>query len=75
MPAVKSSGAAPASKLQRYRHAQARRGMKLIRVWVPDPNRPEFSEEAARQAAVLRGRAEEQDALNFIAHAFEWPPE
>ncbi|MDE2516360.1 MAG: DUF3018 family protein [Rhodospirillales bacterium] len=61
------------SKTQRYRAAQHHRGMKLLRVWVPDPHRPEFVREAARQAAILRGRAEETEALAFIDAAFAWP--
>ena len=47
--------------------------MKLLRVWVPDPARPEFVEEAKRQAYTLRGRHEEIEALTFIEAAFEWP--
>jgi len=39
----------------RYRRVPQRDGMKLIRLWVPDPARPDFIEEAARQAAILRG--------------------
>ena len=46
--------------------------MKLLRVWVPDPRRPEFAAEAARQAAMLRGRPEEQEALAFAEAAFDW---
>jgi hypothetical protein len=61
------------SKTQRYREAQQHRGMKLLRVWVPDPHRPEFAEEAARQAALLRGRPEEVEAMNFIDAALLWP--
>lgn len=61
------------TKTQRYREAQHHRGMKLLRVWVPDPHRPEFAREAARQAALLRGRAEETEALAFIDAAFSWP--
>ncbi len=47
--------------------------MKLLRVWVPDPNRPEFAKEAERQALLLQGRREETEALAFIGAAFEWP--
>ena len=61
------------TKTQRYRTAQHHRGMKLLRVWVPDPHRPEFAEEASRQAKLLRGRAEEAEALTFIDAAFSWP--
>jgi hypothetical protein len=47
--------------------------MKLLRVWVPDPRRPEFAREAERQAKLLRGRPEEKEALAFIEAAFSWP--
>ncbi len=60
------------SKFRRYRQAQRQRGMKLLRVWIPDPRRPEFAAEAARQAAMLRGRREEQEALAFAEAAFDW---
>jgi len=63
------------TKFQRYRQQQQRRGMKLLRIWVPDPNRPEFAAEARRQGLSLRGRAEEAGALGFIGGAFEWPEE
>lgn len=53
-------------KFRRYRSAQKQRGMKLLRVWVPDPHAPGFREEAHRQAALLRGAPEEQDAMDFI---------
>jgi hypothetical protein len=62
-------------KFQRYRQQQQRRGMKQVRIWVPDPNRPEFAAEARRQGLALRGRAEEAEALGFIGAAFEWPEE
>ena len=45
--------------------------MKQLRLWVPDPHRPEFAAEAKRQGLSLRGRAEETEALGFIAAAFE----
>ena len=61
------------TRAQRYRKSQHHRGMKLLRVWVPDPHRPEFAKEAARQAAMLRGCPEETDALAFIDAIFPWP--
>jgi hypothetical protein len=54
-------------KFQRYRARRRAGGMKLLRVWVPDPHAPGFIAEAARQAALLRGAPEEADALDFIA--------
>ncbi len=47
--------------------------MKLLRLWVPDPHAPGFNKSAARQAALLSGAPEEQDALDFIESATaEW---
>lgn len=61
------------SKFQRYRQQQQHRGMKQLRIWVPDPHKPEFAAEAKRQGLLLRGRDEEAEALDFIAAATEWP--
>jgi hypothetical protein len=63
MPRVKRAPSDKLSKFQRYRRAQASKGMKLLRVWVPDPTRPDFVREAERQARLLRGRPEEREAL------------
>jgi hypothetical protein len=60
------------SKFQRYRATRRHRGMKLLRVWVPDPDAPGFCEEAHRQAALLRQAPEEIDALRFIEAAADW---
>jgi hypothetical protein len=59
-------------KFQRYRAARRARGLKLLRMWVPDPHAPGFREEAARQAALLRGAPEERDAMDFIETAMDW---
>jgi len=61
------------NKLQRYRLQKAHRGMKLLRVWVPDPNRPEFAAEAKRQGRLLRGQPEEIETLEFIGALMECP--
>jgi hypothetical protein len=58
-------------KFQRYRASRRASGMKLLRIWVPDPHAPGFAEEAERQAKLLRGAPEEQDALNFIEAFFD----
>ena len=58
------------SKFQRFRRSQARKGMKLLRIWVPDPSSPEFAAEAERQAKLLRGRPEEEDAIRFAEAVF-----
>ncbi|MFL5115709.1 MAG: antitoxin MazE family protein [Microvirga sp.] len=63
------------SKSARYRQNKRRQGMKLLRIWVPDPNAPGFAEEVARQAALLRGAPEQEEALDFIEAAARetWP--
>jgi hypothetical protein len=71
--AKQTSGKDALDKFKRYRQSKHHRGMRLLRVWVPDPRRPEFAEEAARQAARLRGATDEREALAFIEAAFEWP--
>lgn len=40
-------------------------GVKLLRIWVPDPKSPDFAKEAERQGALLRGRPEEEAAIRF----------
>ena len=61
------------SKFQRYRRDQRSKGLRLLRVWVPDPSRPEFALEARRQGTLLSGRPEEKEAMAFIEAAFNWP--
>lgn len=56
-------------KFQKYRATRRTRGMKLLRVWVPDPRAPGFREEAHRQARLLLGAPEESEALDFIDRA------
>ena len=51
-------------KFQRYRATRRAQGMKLLRIWVPDPQAPGFAAEAERQAAMLRGAPEEAEALD-----------
>ncbi len=73
MPRTKSTQSDGLTKFQRYRRTKESKGMKLLRIWVPDPKRPEFAKEAERQAKLLLGRAEEKEALDFIETAFAWP--
>jgi hypothetical protein len=53
-------------KCRRYHASQKQRGMKLLRLWVPDPRAPGFRRQARRQALLLRGAPEEGEALDFI---------
>jgi Protein of unknown function (DUF3018) len=56
-------------KFRRYRATRHARGMKLLRIWVPDPHASGFREEAERQAKLLRSASEEREALDFIEAA------
>jgi Protein of unknown function (DUF3018) len=56
-------------KFQRFRARQKATGMKLVRIWVPDPDNPEFAAKVRREADVLRGAPEEQEAHDFIEAA------
>jgi len=58
-----------AEKSRRYREGRKAAGMKLVRIWVPDPRSPAFAAMAEREAASLRGAPEEQEALDFIEAA------
>ncbi|PIO97455.1 antitoxin MazE-like protein [Pleomorphomonas carboxyditropha] len=60
------------SRSKQNNDGQPRRGMRQLRLWMTDPNRPEFVTEARRQGLSLRGRPEEAEALAFIAAAVEW---
>ncbi|MDE8348443.1 MAG: antitoxin MazE family protein [Acidocella sp.] len=60
------------NKFQRYRETRKKAGMKLLRVWVPDPRAPGFVEEVARQAKLLRGAPEEHEALDYIEAVADW---
>ena len=44
----------PSNKFRRYRQSYRAKGMKLLRVWVPDVTAAGFAQEAVRQAALLR---------------------
>ncbi len=59
-------------KFRRYRETRRARGLRLLRIWVPDPNAPGFRDEASRQAALLRGVPEEHEALDFIEAVADW---
>jgi hypothetical protein len=60
------------NRFSRYRTNKHRQGMRLLRIWVPDPRSPGFKAEARRQAAVLRGAPEEAEALGFIEQVADW---
>ncbi len=59
-------------KFRRYRATQKQRGMKLVRLWVPDPKAPGFRARARRQAQLLRSAPEERETLAFIEAVADW---
>jgi hypothetical protein len=62
-------------KFRRYRAGQRKRGMKLVRLWVPDPNAPGFRQRIRREARLLKGAPEELETLDFIAAVADWDDE
>ncbi|MCJ2124986.1 antitoxin MazE-like protein [Methylobacterium sp. J-077] len=60
------------SRSRRCRRSRRRCDLKAPLVWRPDPARPGFKEEVARQASLLEGASEEIEALRFIAATFDW---
>lgn len=64
-----------ASKFARYRARKKAQGLRELRMWVPDVNSPEFNAQAEREAKLLRGAPEEQDALDFIEAIVAEDPE
>ncbi|HEY4114277.1 MAG TPA: antitoxin MazE-like protein [Rhizomicrobium sp.] len=53
-------------KFRRYRESRKAQGLRLLRLWVSDPRTASFRRKAKRQAALLRGAPEEEEALSFI---------
>lgn len=69
MPPTVSNPENSLNKFQRYRMRKSAKGMRLLRIWVPDPHAPGFRAEVQRQAALLHGTPEEIEALEFIEAA------
>jgi hypothetical protein len=53
-------------KFRAYRARKKAAGLREVRMWVPDIRNPEFLAQLKRDAEALRGRPEEEEALNFI---------
>ena len=64
---IKKPAAKPAgSKFQKYRANKQRKGLKLVRLWLPDPKSAAFRRSIRRQCLALRGTPAEREALDFI---------
>ena len=61
-----SVGGASFGTVRRSHEERRASGLKLLRVWVPDPLSPGFHAEAERQATLLRSAPEDEEALDFI---------
>lgn len=46
--------------------AARRKGLRPLRLWVPDTSQPGFAEECRRQSALVAGDPAERDVLNEI---------
>ncbi|MGF1550831.1 MAG: antitoxin MazE-like protein [Sphingomonadaceae bacterium] len=53
-------------KYRRYRARKKAKGLKEIRMWVPDVNAPGFWERSVLAAAILRDAPEEEETMLFI---------
>jgi hypothetical protein len=62
-------------KVRAYRERMRRRGMKLVQIWVPDPESPYFAAEARRQARLIAESPHEKGDQAFIDAISEWKPD
>jgi hypothetical protein len=49
--------------------------MKLVQIWVPDPESPLFAAEARRQAKLIADSPYQKDDQAFIDSLSEWKPD
>ena len=59
-------------KVRAHRERMRRRGMKLIQIWVPDPESPYFAAEARRQSRLLAESPHEKEDQAFIDSITDW---
>jgi len=63
-------------KFRTYRANKRRQGLKLVRLWLPDPKSTTFRRRVRQQCLALRGQPEDKEALDFIEAVNEeedWP--
>lgn len=53
-------------RTSRYRERMRAAGLRPVQIWVPDTAAPAFGKELRRQVALVKGRPEEREALDFI---------
>lgn len=52
--------------IQGHKEGLAEKGLRPIRMWVPDTGRPGFAEECRRQSRLLAGDPQEKETLDWI---------
>lgn len=70
--------AVPKTSRERVRSYRARRraqGLRSVTFWLPDTSSPEFIEQARRDSLAVAGSPEEEEVMQFISEAMDWPPD
>lgn len=62
----KNKKSCPRDKVRRYRKRMRARGLRLIRIWVPDTRTAAFRREAHRQSLAVADSARAADDQGFI---------
>ena len=62
-------------KVKAFRQRMRNRGMKLIQVWVPDPQSPYFAAEARRQSRSIAKSPHDNNDQAFIDSITDWDGE
>lgn len=62
-------------KFRRYRARKKARGLKEIRMWVPDVNAPGFQERLDREIAAINASRSSREALDWIEEVIADDPE
>jgi Protein of unknown function (DUF3018) len=75
LPAKSARSKSSRDKVKAYRERMRKRGMKLVQVWVPDPESPYFADEARRQARLIVESSREREDQAFIDSLSEWKPD
>ena len=54
------------------KRSKKRRGMRLLRLWVPDTRSKRFAAECRRQCLLLKKDPMESETLDFIERVADW---
>lgn len=63
---LSAAGSSADDKFQKYRANKRRQGLKLVRLWLPDPKSATVRRRIRRQCLALRGTPADKEALDFI---------